>query len=250
MTSNNEAVSLGSYCAMAQAVLRATTLDAMVEALAAAMAQLGLVDEPGSRRARTLMDASRLTIQRVAGGAGQESELSGLRRMLRMLGPAKDNSPAVEAWMSLAAAGTAALRSIYLASLLQAARSLDGGNVVSVADLSGEALPVQAVGRGTRDTVTERVTAQAGQLLQAAVRSFRSAGVLGVGRFRMTRLDRPSRTLVDGAVDFARSATGLPTIVIRAHEVESFDALPEPAPLAPAATGVGFEPRMALRVAG
>lgn len=255
MTSPRYAGFLADYCAMAQSVMRASTLDALVDALAAAMEPLGLANNADARRTRTLAEATRLAIHRVASGAGNGAELSGLRRMLRMLAPASadgggnaDNG--VEAWMSLVAAGTANLRSAYLASLLQSARALDGGNVVAISDLSGEALPVQAVGRGNRDTVTDRVTAQAGQVLQSAVRSIRSAGVLGVGRFRMTRLDRPSRTLVDSAVDFERSPTGLPAMVVRAHEVESFDALPEPAPLAPAGPGVGLETRMALRVAG
>jgi hypothetical protein len=187
----------------------------------------------------------------MACGAGGAAEMSRLRRLLRMISPAAaENEAGLGAWMELAASGSQALRGVYLGSLIHIARAMAGENVVCVADFSGDSLPVQARERGNRDLVTERVFAIAGQVLESSVRACRSGGVFGVGRFRMSRLDRPSRTLLDSVVEYDISPTGLPILVVRAYAMEEGEDAPVPPELETAPVPVMPAAGMALRVAG
>jgi len=250
MNQPQSASPLGQFAELTRAALACRTVDDLVEALCVALERLGLVSPEAAGLDSTLRHVTRLTVIRVASGAGPAAEVSRLRRLVHQLGTvASPPEGAVDVWMDIAAGGIAALRLAYLAGLADSARKLAGTNVVAIADISGDAIMVHSRGNGKRGALTDRVTGAAQDVVTAVAQASTGPGVFCVGRLLVRRHDRPSRTLLDGAIDAGLTATGLPAIVARAQPVRTAQPIPAPTPVLAVDCRVPFGARVALRVA-
>lgn len=172
-----------------------------------------------------------------------------LVRRLLLLTHGQPGTSHQEAWLALLQRGAASLRTRYHHTLAEAAMTGRGQGIVAIADMSGELLPVDARREGPHSDFSGRVLKAAAELSQAVADACATSGVFCVGRLRMTRVDRPSRTLLECSVDAKLSGTGLPAIVVRAHDLRA-GAAPEAASAPAAGCRVGLPAHVALRIAG
>jgi len=246
----NETTEFDAIARATQLAMHAATVCELVDVLWSALPTLEIRIAGSDSMKVAAKDAIQLAVKRLAISASPEHAMALVRRLLLLThGQSDANASHQDAWLALLQRGAASLRTRYHHTLAEAALVGRGQGIVAIADMSGELLPVDARREGPHPDFSDRVLKAASELSQAVANACATSGVFCVGRLRMTRVDRPSRTLLECSVDAKLSGTGLPAIVVRAHDLRT-GAAPEAASAPIAGCRVRLPAHVALRIAG